>query len=52
MTHKSFSETALPSFQQSPSVVLVAGNVEFFVEEAAAKVAERLAEGGVEVLTR
>jgi DNA polymerase III delta subunit len=50
VTHKSFSEGSLPSFEQAPSVVLVAGNVEFFVEEAAAKVAEKLAEGGAEVL--
>ncbi|HYT32055.1 MAG TPA: hypothetical protein VEO37_05635, partial [Thermoanaerobaculia bacterium] len=46
----SFSPSVVPSFDAAPSVVLVAGNVEFFVEEAAAKVAESLAEGGAEVL--
>jgi DNA polymerase III delta subunit len=50
VTRKSFSEAALPSFEAAPSVVLIAGKVEFFVEEAAAKAAERLAEGGAEVL--
>jgi len=50
VTRKSFSEGSIPSFEQASSVVVVAGNVEFFVEEAAAKVAERLAEGGAEVL--
>lgn len=41
---------AVPSFGEAPAVVLVTGDVEFFVEEAAERAAERLAAGGVEVL--
>jgi DNA polymerase III delta subunit len=41
---------SLPSFDESPPVVLVTGGVEFFVEEAATKALEKLGRGGVEVL--
>ena len=44
------SAQKLPAFDEAPPVVLVTGDVEFFVEEAASEAAERLAEGGVEVL--
>jgi DNA polymerase III delta subunit len=47
---KPFLEAAIPSFGEAPSVILIAGDVEFFVEEAAAKAAARLAEGEAEVL--
>lgn len=50
MPKKDFSEEAIPSFDRAPSVVAVTGDIAFFVEEAAARVRERLAEGGVEVL--
>jgi DNA polymerase III delta subunit len=43
-----FSLDAVPSFDQSPSVVLVAGELDFFIEEAAAQVAEALARDGAE----
>jgi DNA polymerase III delta subunit len=43
-----FVETDLPSFDQAPSVVLITGAMDFFVEEAAAKVAEALTKGGAE----
>jgi len=45
-----FSEADLPDFDRAPSVVAVVGQIEFFVEEAAAAVRARLAEGDVEVL--
>jgi DNA polymerase III delta subunit len=45
---KPFAETDLPSFDQAPSVVLITGAMDFFVEEAAAKVAEALSKGGAE----
>jgi hypothetical protein len=41
---------AVPSFDDAPSVILVAGDVEFFVEEEARKAGEKLAEGGAEFL--
>ncbi len=50
MPRKPFSEAGVPSFDEAPSVILIAGDVEFFVEEAAAKAAARLAEGDAEVL--
>ena len=40
----------VPSFDEAPSVVLVTGDVEFFVEEAANEAAETLGRDGVEVL--
>ncbi len=48
MPRKPFNASALPSFDEAPSVVLVAGALDFFVEEAASKVAEALAKGGAE----
>jgi DNA polymerase III delta subunit len=45
-----FSEKAVPSFDEAPSVVLVTGDVEFFVEEASAKAREILARDDAEVL--
>lgn len=40
----------VPSFAEAPPVVLIKGQVEFFVEEAAAKAREGLGAGGVEIL--
>ena len=48
MPLKPFAEPDLPSFDQSPSVVLISGAMDFFVEEAAAKAAEVLTAGGAE----
>ena len=45
-----FSEDDVPAFADAPSVVLVTGDVEFFVEEAAARIREALAGGDGEVL--
>ncbi len=45
-----FSDEALPAFDDAPAVVLVTGGVEFFVEEAAAKVRETLAKSDAEIL--
>src|SRR5215470_1497547 len=50
MPKAAFSPSVIPMFDGAPSVVLVAGNIEFFVEEAAAKAAEKLSEGQAEVL--
>ena len=50
MPRDSFSPDAIPVFDRAPSVILVVGNVEFFVEEKAALVAEKLAADGAEVL--
>jgi hypothetical protein len=50
VARRPFSEAEIPSFENAPSVILIAGEVEFFVEEAAAKAAARLAEGDAEVL--
>jgi len=47
---KDFSPDAIPPFERAPSVVAIVGDLPFFVEEAAARARERLAEGGVEVL--
>jgi DNA polymerase III delta subunit len=47
---KLFSEGEVPSFPEAPSVILITGDVEFFVEEAAAKAAARLASEDAEVL--
>jgi len=41
---------AVPSFDAAPPVILVKGNVEFFVEEAAGVAAEKLTEAGAELL--
>ncbi len=45
-----FSPSAVPSFDAAPSLILVTGDVEFFVEEAAEQACARLAETGAEVL--
>ena len=45
-----FSLEAVPAFDSAPSVVLITGDVEFFVEEAAAQAADKLAAEGAEVL--
>lgn len=45
-----FSASAIPSFGDAPSVILVTGDVAFFVEEAAAQVLERLSDGDAEVI--
>jgi DNA polymerase III delta subunit len=50
MAKTPFNEGAVPAFGEAPSVVLIVGDVEFFVEEAAAKAAARLAEGDAEIL--
>jgi DNA polymerase III delta subunit len=50
MPKKEFSEDAVPAFDRAPSVVAVVGQLDFFVEEAAARARENLAEGDVEVL--
>ena len=50
MPKRVFSADAVPSFDAAPSTVLIVGNVEFFVEEAAAAAAKTLSEAGAEVL--
>lgn len=50
MPRKEFSLDAVPSFDQAPSVILIIGDVDFFVEEAAAAAADKLSSDGVEVL--
>ncbi len=45
-----FSDSAVPAFSDAPAIVLVVGDVEFFVEEAAAKAREALSRDGAEVL--
>jgi hypothetical protein len=45
-----FSEKAIPRFDDAPSAVLVTGDVEFFVEEAATKAREILGGADAEVL--
>jgi len=45
-----FSPGAVPSFEAAPSVVLVSGDVDFFVEEAAAQALERLSGDAAEVI--
>jgi DNA polymerase III delta subunit len=47
---KPFSEGEVPSFGEAPSVVLIIGDVEFFVGEAAAKAAASLSGEDAEVL--
>jgi hypothetical protein len=41
---KPFSEGEVPSFPDAPPVILITGDVEFFVGEAAGKAAATLAE--------
>ena len=41
-----FSENAIPAFKDTPPVVLVTGDVDFFVEEAAGRARDALAGGG------
>jgi len=41
-----FSENAIPAFKDTPPVVLVTGDVDFFVEEAAGRARDALAAGG------
>jgi len=50
MPNRRFDEASLPRFDSSPSVILVSGAIDFFVEEAAEKVAEALAAEGAERL--
>ena len=50
MPKKDFSEEAIPSFVEAPSVVAITGDVAFFVEEAAARARERLASDDAEVI--
>jgi DNA polymerase III delta subunit len=50
MGKAAFSPEAVPSFEKAPSVVLIVGDVEFFVEEAAAQALEKLGAKGAEVL--
>ena len=50
MPKKDFSEGAVPSFDDAPSVIAITGKLPFFVEEAAARALERLSVGEVEVL--
>ena len=50
MPRTPFSESAVPSFEQAPSVVLLAGDVEFFVAEAAGKAVAKLSEKEAETL--
>ncbi|HEX9303837.1 MAG TPA: hypothetical protein VGA31_05245 [Thermoanaerobaculia bacterium] len=50
MPKKDFSPDAIPPFESAPSVIAIVGDLPFFVEEAAARARERLAEGGVEAL--
>ncbi len=47
---KDFSPQAIPRFEEAPSVVLIAGDTEFFVEEAATQTRELLAGRDAEVL--
>lgn len=50
MPKREFTHDAVPRFEDCPSVLLIAGEPEFFVAEAAAKAAEKLAAGEAEVL--
>src|SRR5262245_59038282 len=45
-----FSSDAIPAFDRAPSVVLITGDVEFFIEEAEAHAAEKLGAEEAEVL--
>ncbi|MDQ2969825.1 MAG: hypothetical protein M3R34_01675, partial [Acidobacteriota bacterium] len=50
MPRADFSRKAIPAFAESPSVVLVTGDVGFFVEEKAGEVLEKLGESDAEIL--
>ncbi|HKA38019.1 MAG TPA: hypothetical protein VKH43_14435 [Thermoanaerobaculia bacterium] len=50
MTQSRFSEAGVPSFDDAPGVILISGDVDFFVEEAAGKAVEKLSRGDGEVL--
>jgi len=50
MARQPFSESAIPKFGDAPSAILVSGDVEFFVEEAASRARDALSAGGAEVL--
>jgi hypothetical protein len=45
-----FSEKSVPKFADAPPIILIVGDVEFFVEEAAAKARETLAKSDAEIL--
>ena len=50
MAKAQFSEKDVPKFADAPSAILVVGDVDFFVEEAAGRVREALSGDDVEVL--
>ena len=50
MPKKEFSGDAVPTFEAAPSVVAIVGELPFFVEEAADRARELLADDDVEVL--
>lgn len=50
MAKSAFSEQTIPKFADAPSAILVVGNVDFFVEEAASRVREALGGEDAEVL--
>jgi DNA polymerase III delta subunit len=50
MAKFAFSEQTIPKFADAPSTILVVGNVDFFVEEAASRVREALGGEDAEVL--
>jgi len=45
-----FSENAIPAFPAAPPVILITGEIEFFVEEAASVAARKFGAEGAEVL--
>src|SRR5258706_9243965 len=45
-----FSEKEIPKFADAPAAILVSGDVDFFVEEATARVRDALADKDTEVL--
>ncbi len=50
MPSRPFDESSLPSFDSAPSVILVGGELDFFVEEAAAEVSGALGGSDIERL--
>ena len=50
MTQSRLSEAGIPQFDRAPAVILIAGDVDFFVDEAAGKAAGKLSEGESELL--
>jgi len=50
MARTAFDENKLPEFADAPSAILVVGDVDFFVEEAAGRAREALSGDDVEVL--